>query len=415
MSATAASPMTGSTTTLMPQAKIGVGLFQVFDVMGTPRISPAAAEADAKRYGVIWGARPGMAPAWLAGNSSIIASYYFPQETDLSYSAWGAAGHNLAWWQTYHPDWILYSCTATGTPTKIPAYVGGLTTNIPLDFHNPSVVSYQVKAAAAYARANGYNALAADEVVFWNAGGAAAGSGAYACGIYEGSTFVRRYSSKTDTRWATDTVAWAQTAHSLAALEGLKFIVNHPAGNINSANEQTLLANVDADVDETGYSDYGKYTSTTSLFALTLNWVRYAQAHGVAPLIIDKYVQTTALSTTQIEHSIATYLMGNEGAEGLFAGNSTAYGVEQYNSLYATNFGTACEDAYQGTSPSPNVWYRRFTNALVVVNSGSSLSSEVATLPSGHTYRDLVGRAISNPLHVANFDAYVLLTTNGCN
>lgn len=398
----------------MPQAKTGVGLFQVFDAMGTPRISAAGAEADAKRYGIVWGARPGMASAWRAGNSKIIASYYFPQETDLSYISWGGAGHDLAWWQANHPDWVLYSCTASGTPTRIPAFVGGLMTNIPLDFHNPAVVDYQVRAAAAYAKANGYNALAADEVVFYNIGGATAGAGAYACGVYQNGTFVRRYSSKSDPQWTTDTVAWARTAHSIAQSEGLKLIVNHPAGDPNNPNEQEMLSNVDADVDETGYSDYGLYKSSSTLFKLTLDWVRFAQSHGTAPLVIDKYVQSGELSGTEIEHSIATYLMGNEGGEGLFAGNRNGYGVEQYHSEYAVNYGTACGDYYGGSSASPNIWYRRFSNAIVVVNSGSSRASEAATLPAGHAYRDLEGRPVSNPLNVANFDAYVLLTTNGC-
>lgn len=400
----------------MPQARTGVGLFQVFDAMGTPRISEGEAEADARRYGIVWGARPGMPSSWRAGNSNIAASYYFPQETDLSFESWGGAGHTLAWWQANHPDWILYSCTANGTPTRIPAYVGGLPNNVPLDFHNPSVVSYQVHAAADYAKANGYNALAADEVVFYNIGGSTAGSGAYACGIYENGTFVRRYSSKSDIRWTTDTVAWAKTAHSIAKSAGLRFIVNHPAGNIADVNEQQILSNVDADVDETGYSDYGEYKKSTTLFKLTVDWAQYAQAHGAAALIIDKYEQNTALSPTQIEFSIATYLMGNEGGEGLFAANSDpGYGIEQYHSQYATNFGTACGNYYEGSSASPNIWYRRFSNAIVVVNSGSSRASEVATLPTGHAYRDLVGRPVSNPLNVANFDAYVLLTTNGCN
>ncbi len=382
--------------------------------MGTPRISPASAEADGNRYGVIWGARPGMASPWRTGNPSIIASYYFPQETDLSYTVWGAAGHNLAWWQKYHPDWVLYSCTAAGTPTRIPAYVGGLSTNIPLDFHNPAVMSYQIHAAANYAKANGYNALAADEVVFYNIGGATAGSGAYACGVYQNGTFVRRYSSKSDPRWTTDTVAWTRTAHSITASAGLKLIVNHPAGNIANANEQAILANVDADVDEMGYADYGLYAKSSSLFKLTLDWVRYAQAHGVSPLIIDKYYQSAAVSPTQLERSIAAYLMGNEGGEGLFVGNSSSYGLEQYHSQYAVNYGTACGTYYGGSAASPNIWYRRFTNAIVVVNSGSSRASEVATLPTGHVYRDLAGRAVSNPLNVANYGAYVLLTTNGC-
>ncbi len=418
-----APPNGTSTTPLMPQAKKGIGLFQVFDAFGSPRISSSQATSDASRYGVVWGARPGMASSWLGGNASMAASYYFPQETDLSFVSWGGAGHTLAWWQANHPDWILYSCTANGTPTTIPAYVGELPNNIPLDIHNPAVVDYQIHAAANYAIANGYNSLAVDEVLFYNIGGVTAGTGAYGCGIYQNGQFVRRYSGKRDAQWNADTVAWVKAAHSILktdatlAPHNLKLIVNHPAGYISDPNEQAILANVDADVDETGYSDYGQYKSSSSLFKLTLDWVRYAQAHGTAPLVVNKYYQSNAVTGTQVEFSIATYLMGNEGGEGLFTSNNPGYGVEQYFPEYSVNYGTACGGYYGGASTDPNnpqIWYRRYSNAVVVVNSGSSRASEVATLPSGHTYRDLEGRPVSNPLTVANFDAYVLLTTNGC-
>ena len=409
----------------MQTAKTGMGVFQVFDAWGTPRVSTSSAVADGPRYGVVWGARPGMPSSWRANNSSLVVTYYMPQETDPSYLSWGGIGHNLAWWQANHPDWVLYSCTASGAPTKIPAYVASLPNNIPLDFHNPAVVNYQIHAAANYAIANGYNGLAIDEVVFTNIGGVTAGTGAYGCGIYQNGTFVRRYSGKTDPTWTTDTVAWVKAAHQILnsdttlAPHHLKLVVNHPAGNIGSANEQALLANVDADINETGYSDYSNYTKTNSLFKSTLDWTRYAQAHGVAPLTINKFYQSTAVTATQLEYSIATYLMGNEGGSGLFTSNNPGYGVEQYHSEYATNYGSACGAYYGGSATnagSPDLWYRRYSNAFVVVNSGSSTrSSETATLPAGHTYHDLEGRTVTNPLNVANHDAYVLLTTNGCN
>lgn len=408
-----------STTPLLSMAKTKIAPFQVFDAWGSPRVSVAAAEADGSRYSLIWGARPGMASAWRHNNSSLIATYYMPQETDASYVSWGGIGHNLAWWQANHPDWVLYSCTASGTPTKIPAYVGSLPQNIPLDIHNPAVVQYQVNLAANYALKNGYNGLAYDEVLFQNIGGVSAGTGAYACGIYQNGTFVRRYAGKTDVAWANDTVAWVKAAHAIAKSHNLKLVVNHPAGVYTNANEAALLANVDVDLNETGYADYSNYTKSTSLFKATLDWTRYAQAHGAAPVTIDKFYQSSAVTPTQVEYGVATYLMGNEGGSGLFISNNPGYGVEQFHNEYDVNYGTPCGAYYGGSatnSSSPDLWYRRYSNAFVVVNGGStSRSSEVAKLPAGHTYRDLEGRPVSNPLTVGNHDAYVLLTTNGCN
>lgn len=414
-----------STATMMPGAVNGMGLFQVFDAWGTPRISATEAQADAWRYGVVWGARAEMVSSWLSGNPSMTVSYYMPQETDASYLSWGAAGHTLTWWQTNHPDWVLYACAADGTPTTTPAYVGNLPYNIPLDFHNPAVVDYQVRTAANYAIAHGYNGLAFDEVLFTNIGGASSGTGAYGCGIYQNGSFVRRYASKTDPQWATDTVAWVKAAHALLTTDTvlaphhLKMIVNHPAGPISDPREQTILANVDADLNETGFSDYGNYTRSTNLMKVTVDWTRYAQAHGAAALTIDKFAGTTAITPAQLEYAIATYLLANEGGSGLFAGNADSYGVEQYHAEYATNFGSRCGGYYGGSAVnvnSPDLWYRKYASAFVVVNSGSTTrSSESVTLPAGHTYRDLEGRTVTNPLTVANHDAYVLLTSNGCN
>lgn len=398
----------------MPLAQTGIGAFQVFDAMSSGRISSSAATLDAHRYGIVWGSNVGMPPYWTAGNSSIITAYYLPQPADLSSTMWGAAGHTLSWWQANHPSWILDACLANGTPTHTPAYLGGLPGNVPLDFHNPAVVAYQIRAAAAYARAHGYNALSFDQTVFYNIGGANAGTGAYSCGVWQGSTFVRRYASKSDSTWATDVVAWARTAHSLLTTDAtlapyhLKLVVNHPVGYISNANEQSLLENVDADIDESGFSDYGNYTTTSSLFKVVVDWMRFAQSHGAAPLIVDKW--PAAPTAKQMEYAMATYLIGNEGGAGLFSGNE--YGVEQFHPEYTVNYGSRCASYYGGTSPSPNLWYRRYGNAFVVVNSGPT--AETATLPSGHAYRDLEGRAITNPLSVAGHDAYVLLTTNGC-
>ncbi|HET9029226.1 MAG TPA: hypothetical protein VFN49_03545, partial [Candidatus Aquilonibacter sp.] len=253
------------------------------------------------------------------------------------------------------------------------------------------------------------------------------GTGYYGCGIYQSGKFVRRYTGRTDPAWTTDTVAWVKAARSILKTDtviapyNLKLIVNHPAANVANANEQAILQNVDADLNETGYSDYGAYQQSTKagLFKVTTDWVIYAQAHGTAPLIVDKFDQTTAITSKQLEYSIATYLMGHQGTARLFVGNSNGYGIEQYHGEYATNYGAPCGAYYGGAaydSTNPQIYYRRFANAVIVVNSGSlpTRTSELAHLPTGHTYKDLEGRAVTNPLTVASNDAYVLLTTNGC-
>jgi hypothetical protein len=192
--------------------------------------------------------------------------------------------------------------------------------------------------------------------------------------------------------------------------------VNHPAGNL-SANETAFLANIDAALDETGYSDYGRYkTSSASYFAMRTNWAMYAQQHHVAVLMNDNW-GSLPVTTPLLDYSIATYLMGDLQAESLFASPATGYGVEQWHSQYQSAIGAPCGAYYGGSSydsASPSIYYRRFANAIVVVNGGSGSASQTAHLPTGHTYTDILGRAVSNPLTIASNDGYVLLTSNGC-
>ncbi|MDQ2865623.1 MAG: hypothetical protein M3R51_05305, partial [Candidatus Eremiobacteraeota bacterium] len=152
-----------ATMMLTPAGKFG--LMQVFDEYNSNLITSSQGSADGPRYGVVWGARPGMPPYWRAHTSSLVVGYYMPQETDQSYDGWGNAGHDLTWWKANHPDWILYACTSSGTPTTTPAYLSQLPYNVPLDVHNPEVVTYQIENAGNYAVANGYNGLSVDQVV----------------------------------------------------------------------------------------------------------------------------------------------------------------------------------------------------------------------------------------------------------
>jgi hypothetical protein len=298
-----------------------------------------------------------------------------------------------------------------------PAYVPGLTTAIPLDVHNPAVVQYQIRTMAAYAHRVGYHALSIDEATFWQAD-TGAGAGTYGCGIYQNGSFVRRYAGVSDPNWANDVVQWVKIAHQILTTDPtiatyhLKLMVNHPANNLTT-QETTFLANVDADLDETGYIDYGRPTKNTpSSLVMRTNWATYAQQHGVAVLMNANWGKLT-IGTPQIDYSIATYLLGNLQAESLFAAQADQYGLETYHSQYATNVGAPCNSYYKD-STNPNVFYRRFANAIVAVNASPS-ASQIAHLPSGHTYRDLFGRAASATMSIAPEDGYVLLTTNGCN
>lgn len=385
-----------------------IGLFQAFDM----HLTPAQRSAAGPRYDLVWG---GNYPSqWQTNHSSLlVSSYFIIEQSD--------AAHTLAWYQANHPDWVLYNCTSAGTPTRTIAYMPG-ESSVPLDIRNRAVIDFQIRTMAAPpAIAKSYNALAFDQVVFTNPMGGNAGSGSYGCGVYQGGNFVPRYNGKRDPAWAADTVNWVKTARGILtsdptiAPHHLKLIINHPAGDISDPNEQSLLTNVDGAVNEVGFSDYGNYTKEPARFATSLNYMTYEQAQGVVALVIDKFIQSDALTAVQREWSIGTYLMGNDGAALLYAtygGLGTGgYGVEYYYPEYSTNMGTPCGAVYKDSS-SPDVYLRAFQNGLVAVNA-SSKAAEPAHLPLVHIYTDIERRTVTVPLTVPATNSFVMTTVAG--
>jgi hypothetical protein len=392
-----------------------VGLFQEFDKFMTS----AQIQNDAPHYDAVWGATfPNL---WLGANPNIITSRYFIPQEDRSV----LSGHDLNWWQSNHPDWILYACDSAGQPTHDYAYWSGVDKpDVPLDFHNPAVIDYQVRQLnGANAVASGDRALAIDQIIFEDAMiggnpnfGQSVKRGEYACGVWQGAKFVKRYTGLHDPAWTVDMVAFVKTARQILATDPalephhLKIVVNHPIGSMRDANEEALLSVIDGFVDERGYADYGRYNSASdaSLFAGTTPYLIALQKRGIAAFVIN-YFKDAAVTPPQREYALAAYFMANEGGADIFITPSTG-GTEENFPEYSVRLGTPCE-AYHG---GPHVYMRRYGGGLVVLNSGSLPAAfESATLPN-HTYTDIDGRAVTSPLRVASNDGYVLTTSNGC-
>eukprot|EP01044_Picomonas_judraskeda_P014932 COSAG03_NODE_2436_length_2770_cov_3.439536_3_plen_282_part_00 len=108
----------------------------------------AAIKAAAARFDFIWGSSvPG---AWRNVSSAVVPSLYTPYAWD------GGWGGNLTWWQTNHPDWVLYKCDRT-----TPAYWNMIKANVPFDMSNRAAVQFhydQIRRSFA----PGYKAVAAD-------------------------------------------------------------------------------------------------------------------------------------------------------------------------------------------------------------------------------------------------------------
>lgn len=393
-----------------------VGLFQEFDRL----MQPSQIQSDAARYDAVWGATS--AQPWLSVHPGMLVSRYFIPQEDRSV----LSGHDLAWWQANHPDWILYACDASGTPTHDLAYWGGVDRpDVPLDFHNPDVVDYQVRQLnGASAVQNGHNALAIDQIVFLNAMvggnpnfGQTVKKGEYACGIWQNGTFVRRYGGVNDPAWTADMVAFVKQARKIVdtdpalSAHHLKIIINHPLGSLSNASEQALFQSADGMLDEAGYTNNGHYTpaSEANRFRATTDYLIHVQSLGLAAYVIDQF-GASDITPQQREYAVAAYFMANQGRLYMYMSPSVG-GTDHNYPEYGAQIGTPCGAYYGG----PHIYYRKYSGGLIVLNAGSlPAASESAPLPSGHNYTDIDGRKVSNPLAVASNDGYVLLTPNGC-
>ncbi len=411
-----------------------IGLAQIFDYYPTDgtTIPASQAQADAGRYNFVWGSWDtaagdpnGPGPqAWRSGNGSILASRYYIMEEDNLITS----GHNLAWFQQNHPDWIMYACNSSGQITNDYAYTpGDGFADVPLNFENPAVVQYQVASLINYAQANGYTTIALDQVIFQNfmVGGnpylgQTENTSEYACGTHnnDGSTTVD-YSSKTDPKWTQDVLNWVAYAYQQAHAHGLSLAVNHPPASPNNANEQTVMSNADILLDEGGFSAYGTNGSpftNAGVYNTAYAYMEAVEARGKAMVDIDRWNNDGQTPTNNhVEYGIATYEFANEGNLDLYQigriSKGFGYGAESYFQAYQTVLGPPCTAVQSGGGA---IYYRRFASGLTVANVGAS-SAQTYNLPSNHTYSDVFGRSVSSSLSINPEDGYVLVTSgNGC-
>lgn len=420
---------------MLPDTTGRFGLFQVFDWDGSsghPPLTSSQIASEAKYEDAVWGAFD--PNSWLGTNPNVILSRYMvPVEDDNSVS-----GHDLSWWQANHPDWILYACKSDGTPTKDLAWSGAFFPDVPLDFSNPAVISYQMSVMIPYLKAHGYKALAADNTDLLNyleGGnpnfGQSHTTSEYGCGTYDSSgnfhrVFSGPFDSSSDTAFVNAMVNWVKTVASDLHAQGLKLIINHPTYNApTNLNEAAMLGATDAMLYERGFTDYGKYgTEAASLVSDAITWAQYAQSHHVAFMITDYLcsgwngtepwsgaacpTDPSQIPAPQVDWSLATYALVNDGGADVYISPQTGERLS-YRPEYSTGYGAPCGGV---TTLTSNVYERRFQGALVIVNASSGSAS--ISLPSSHSYKDIEGRSVSNPLSVGPADGYVLLTSNGC-
>ena len=88
----------------------------------------------------VWGAsaEPSRLAAYRAAAPTAVLSFYMP----YSRSPASSEGFDLAFWQAFRPEWVMYQCDR-----RTVAFWNGETAphgSVPLDFTNPDVVKWQV-------------------------------------------------------------------------------------------------------------------------------------------------------------------------------------------------------------------------------------------------------------------------------
>lgn len=439
-------PPPGINTTLLPNSWGRFAPVQVFDNFVTTNtfMSQSTIATNGSRYPAVWGSWVPQADYWAQSWPNALTSLYYIPEEDSNLQS----GHDITWWLANHPDWILYTCDSTNTPTTRYAYAKGVGfPDVPLDMHNPHVVQYQIQSVMQYMALHHYHAAALDLILFRNVligGNPNLGQGPpvttdYGCGVYANATplnptgggFTVRYQppnpAVADPAWVGDVLNWVSQLHTAFAPNHYKVFINHPPGTVGDPSELALMQNTDMQFIETGFSDYGNYTLSPTLFTTMTTWVKYLQTNNQSVGIIDRFSDQFTVAPNEVEYALATYMMANEQSTYLFmvplnlqaSNGGDGYGDEQWHPEYNAAIGVPCKEMYQDPL-NPQIWYRPFSSSLAIVNSGNPGSTGAATLPtlpSGETYTDIEGRAISNPLNVASHDAYVLLVkgaNNGC-
>jgi hypothetical protein len=377
-------------------------------------ISPQDAAAHGPLYFAIWGSNsPTMVQAWRTNNPTLLISMYQIVGTDAAQNLFGNLGHTIQWWQANHPDWILYECDQT-----TPAYVIGVN-SVPLDISNPDVVNYILNLVGGYAEQNGYSALGFDLVSLHNDTGGP-GNGHYGCGVNTSTGWVQKFSGNlVDPLWANAMLSFLAAARTFTHSQVRPLALwgnNVPSAfAFGDPNETQVIADLDIVFDESGFANYGRYSSD-QYFNSTVQWARYIQTQGKGFFDGNEW-HDSPLTNAEFDYALATYAMVKEQAALVYAYPYGEYGKEHYFTQYTTKIGPPCQEIYGGPSYlglGRYAYYRQFRMALALVNT-SPTATYVVTLPKP-SYTDIVtGATVTSPLSLGPNSGYMLsIPHQGC-
>ena len=363
-----------------------IHLFQSFDY----KISDPATVA--RRYDFIWGAEVDHVAAIRTGNRSIFISYYIPFHRDHGRFSESKTYNDLTYWKTVHPDWVLYKCDRV-----TPAYEFG-DPNMPLDFANPALVTWQIQSYAQPASERGYDGIAADNLDLQNQFGA--------CGIYRDGRWMQRYTGQlNDPRWRTDVINWLtrmqQALHHLR--HPLALVPNFSFDGLSPSNPliQQVVSTVDGIEDEEGFTRYGDGYLTGNAWLQRIQLIENVQKQHKPYYIINQF---PSVGHAEIQWALASYLMAKEHSAALFISTIQGYGADLRHDEYNMRIGSPKGPMYQ----TQNVYMRDYSYGLSVVNP-SATDSYTLTLNATNRYKDLYGNPVGQTITMPPHSGLVLL------
>jgi hypothetical protein len=348
----------------------------------------------ANHYDFIWGADTDNVSPFRLNNPKMFITYYIPFNRDHGTFSNPNAYHDLNYWKSVHPDWILYQCDRV-----TPAYIDG-NPNIPFNFVNPAVISWQIQTYAQQASANGYDGIDADNVNLQNLSGA--------CGSYQNGTWVQRYTGQNnDPQWITDIINWLsimqQSLHSLQ--HPLALIPNLSLSPLTPSDPQAqqVLKHIDGILDEGGFTLYSQGYLTDGNWLQRIQFIRNVQAMNKPYYIVNQF-PPISVNSNDIQWALASYLMSKEHLSALFISIRQGYGGDSRYGEYNAPIGSPLDEMYHGQ----NIYWRDYSNGIVIVNPSSAYTYTASLSPGSH-YVDLYGNTIGQSVTLQPHSGMVLL------
>ena len=349
--------------------------------------------AVASRYDFVSSAKWYNISSYRSMKPNMFLTYYIPFHRDNGTFTDSSAYLSLKQWKAIHPDWILYKCDRV-----TPAYEFGVP-EVPLDFSNPAVVSFQMQTYGLPASENGYDGITADNLNMENLFGA--------CGTYQNGKWVSRYNGKhDDPRWQADVVGWVtamqQALHNLP--HPMALILNLGYGTSLTPTSpviQQVLNHSDGLLDEAGFTHYGTYYLTDQYWTQAIQLSTSEQSQGKPFYIVNNF---NILTRANIQWALASYLMAKGHNSGVFISTIQNYGIDAWYDEYNAQIGSPTGAMYS----AQNVYWRSYTNGLSIVNPSSRYTYKV-TLGSGTSYVDLYGNKVGTTIVLPPHSGMVLL------